>query len=324
MLVLFCMGNFNEFLNNKVKDEALIGVLKTLASGVCKVSLAVKTSSVSKAGSTNVYGEEQLALDVLSDRIMQDECKKNPLIGLLASEEMEDEIKIGEGKFAVAYDPLDGSSLVDVNLAVGSIFGVYKFEKSNNGVTGKKTFIGKKGDDQIAAMIATYGPRTSVIAAVKGLEGVYEFTLKHESSGSIEFYLTRDDIKVSEGKMFAPGNLRACSENEKYLRLLEYWVKEQYTLRYSGGMVPDVAQILLKGKGIFSYPSHKEYPNGKLRILFECAPMAFLMEKAGGEASDGQMRILDKKIEKTDQRTPIFIGSKEEVERCKKCLFEKL
>lgn len=303
------MKNLNEFLNNKVKDEALVSVLKTLMNGICKVSLAVKTSSVSKAGSTNVYGEEQLKLDVLADRIVVDECKKNLLIGFLASEEMENEIQIEENEFAITYDPLDGSSLVDVNLAVGSIFGVYKFEK-------EKTFVGKKGDEQIAAIIATYGPRTSVIMAVKDLKGVYEFTLKGD-----EFFLTRDDLKVSEGKMFAPGNLRACSENENYLKLLEYWVKEQYTLRYSGGMVPDVAQILLKGKGIFSYPSCEKYPSGKLRILFECAPMAFLMEKAGGEASDGQIRILDKEIENVHQRTPIFIGSKGEVDRCKKHLF---
>jgi fructose-1,6-bisphosphatase len=116
--------------------------------------------------------------------------------------------------------------------------------------------------------------------------------------------------------MFAPGNLRACSERKEYMDLMNFWCMEKYTLRYSGGMVPDINQILLKGKGIFSYPGYSEAPNGKLRLLFECAPMSYLMEQAGGAGSDGKIRILEKKVENIDQRTPIFIGSKAEVDRC--------
>jgi sedoheptulose-bisphosphatase len=226
--------------------------------------------------------------------------KENSLVGLIASEELPDEVKISDGEYAVCYDPLDGSSLVDVNLAVGSIFGVYK----------TKTFLGVSGGEQLASMIAVYGPRTTIVLTVKN--GVKEFVLNADN----KFVISNENITVSEGKMFAPGNLRAASERQDYMDLMNFWCKEQYTLRYSGGMVPDVNQILLKGKGIFAYPGYSEAPNGKLRLLFECAPMSLLMEQAGGASSDGKIRILDKKIEKLDQRTPIYIGSKGEVLRC--------
>lgn len=278
-----------------------VSVAMSLVSAVKRIAEAIKTSSTGKAGTFNIYGEEQLALDVLSDRIVQEECKKNSNIGLLASEELPEEVKIGDGKFAVAYDPLDGSSLVDVNLAVGSIFGIYQTE----------TFLGVKGADQVGAMIAVYGPRTTIVLAAKDHEA-QEFLLNSEG----EFVITHEDIKINEGKMFAPGNLRAAIERKDYLDLVNWWCKEQYTLRYSGGMVPDINQILLKGKGIFAYPGYSEAPKGKLRLLFECAPLSFIVEAAGGSASDGKMRILDQKLEKLDQRTPIYIGSKEEVLRC--------
>jgi len=286
-----------------VEDE-LFSVLGTLKDAVKKIAHAIEVSGTGKAGTQNIYGEEQLALDVLSDNIVQEECKKNPLIGLIASEELPDEVKLGNGKYAVAYDPLDGSSLVDVNLAVGSIFGIYKTD----------TFLGVKGADQVAAMIAVYGPKTTIVLAVDN--GVKEFVLNIEN----KFILSNDNIKVGEGKMFAPGNLRAAIERKDYLDLVNFWCKEQYTLRYSGGMVPDLNQILLKGKGIFSYPGYGDAPNGKLRLLFECAPMALLMTQAGGAASDGTIDILEKPLKKLDQRTPIYIGSKAEVERCCKAL----
>jgi len=307
------MKTFEDFLSDKNVDEKLSSVLKTLSNAVFSISEKIRTAETCKVGTENSYGEEQLALDVLSDRLISDECKKNPVIGLIASEELPDEMRIGDGDFAVAYDPLDGSSLVDVNLAVGSIFGVYEIPSLEGR---EKSFLGLRGDDQLSSMIAVYGPRTTIVVALKGCDTVNEFTLVGD-----KFCLSKEDLKVGEGKMFAPGNLRACRENLKYLDLATFWIRSEYTLRYSGGMVPDVNQILLKGKGVFSYPAHSKYPDGKLRILFECAPMAFLMEKAGGMASDGWVRILEKEFFKIDQRTPIFIGSKEEVSRCEKFLF---
>jgi sedoheptulose-bisphosphatase len=301
------MKTFCDLLKEKGCEENLFAVLGSLKDAAKAITEKIRTADTGKAGSSNVYGEEQLALDVLADKLIQEECGKNPAIGLLASEELPDEIKIGDGEFAVAYDPLDGSSLVDVNLAVGTIYSVYKLGENE----GRKSFVGVKGDDMLASMIVVYGPRTTILLALKDADGVCELTLKEG-----KFVLTNDDVKVGEGKMFSPGNLRAASELPKYVELMDYWMKEQYTLRYSGGMVPDINQILLKGKGIFSYPPYSKHPNGKLRLLFECAPMSLLMEKAGGASSDGKMRILEKTLEELEQRTPIYIGSKDEVNRC--------
>lgn len=309
---IFPMQTLQSFLQEKVQDEQLQSVLVTLSESVKAISERISTAETCKAGTNNEYGEEQMALDILADKLIQEECEKNEQIGLIASEEQPDEIWLGDGDFAVSYDPLDGSSLIDVNLAVGTIFGVYDL-KLRSDANQDKSFVGLKGDDLEVSMIAVYGPRTTIVLAIDG--EVNEFTL-----GEDEFYLSKSELKVGEGKMFSPGNLRACSENLKYLDLVTFWIRSEYTLRYSGGMVPDVNQILLKGKGIFSYPPYSKYPDGKLRLIFECAPMAFLMEKAGGAASDGYKRILEKTYEKIDQRTPIYIGSKEEVDRCSKYL----
>lgn len=298
------MQNLKSYLSEAGTDKNLLEIFESLTEAIKKISVAVRTADTGKVGTTNSYGEEQLALDVLSNNIMIEELKKNSLIGLIASEELPVEEKIGSGEYALAFDPLDGSSLVDVNFSVGTIVAIYK----------AKSFIGVKGDDQIVAMIAVYGPRTTIFLTVG--KGVAQFMLNKDG----EFILMKDNIQVGEGKYFAPGNLRACVNRQDYLELVNYWCKEQYTLRYSGGMVPDINHIFSKGKGIFAYPGHKDEPNGKLRLLFECAPMSLLMEQAGGAASDGKVRILEKKLENLEQRTPIFIGSKGEVERCEKML----
>lgn len=298
------MLTFEDYLKEISVDKELSAVLSSIVEAVKEISTAVKVGNLGKAGTENVFGEEQLNLDVLANRIFENHMKKNPLVGLIASEELDDEVKISDGEYAVCADPLDGSSLVDVNLAIGTIIGIYK----------TKSFIGLKGDDQIAALCAVYGPRTTFLLTV--CKGVVEFRM--DASGN--FYLSNDNLKVGAGKMFAPGNLRACSKREDYLKLVNFWCKEKYTLRYSGGMVPDINQIILKGKGIFCYPGYEDEPSGKLRLVFECAPMALLMEQAGGAASDGKISILQKQISTLDERTPIFIGSKEEVSRCEQFL----
>lgn len=299
------MKNLKEYLRDSGVVSELATVVLALAECVKEIAEVIKTDKGEKVGSENSFGEEQVTMDVKSDQIVTDGMRKTGVVGLVASEEMDEEMKIGEGQYAVASDPLDGSSLVDVNLAVGSIFGIYKTD----------TFYGRTGNDQVAAMIGVYGPRTAVFLTVR--EGTAYFVLNANG----EFLLQKDNLKIEEkGKMFAPGNLRAGAEREDYVQLLNYWVKEQYQLRYSGGMVPDIGQILLKGKGVFAYPGYSEQPDGKLRVLYECAPMALIVEQAGGVASDGQQDILGKRVESLSQRTPIFIGSKEEVEICNKFL----
>ena len=298
------MKTLKDYLISKEVSADLISVIKTVAASIVDIADAVRKSDGSKAGSSNIYGEEQLALDVLSDKIMMDHLKKNENVGLVGSEELDDELVIGEGDYAVCSDPLDGSSLVDVNLSVGTIVGIYK----------TKSFIGTKGDDQVAAIASLYGPSTTLFLTIK--KGLVQFKLDENG----EWVVMKNDIQVGEGKMFAPGNLRACKSREDYLKLVNFWVTNQYTLRYSGGMIPDINQIFLKGKGIFSYPGYGDAPDGKLRLLYECAPMSLLMEQAGGMSSDGKMRLLDKELKDLGQRSPIFIGSNEEVKRCEEYL----
>ncbi len=297
--------NFSEYLQRHGVDSGLHDVLQTVTGFFPKLAAAMSKGNLEgSAGSQNVFGDKQVKMDIFSNDLFTNELVKHPYVAMVASEELDDskDGSAGDGGYSVAYDPLDGSSLVDVNLSVGSIVGIYK----------GKGFLGRKGSDQVAAIIAVYGPRLTFMVTVG--HGVAEFIYDWEKK---DFLVNTEEVDIGDSKkMFAPGNLRACSDpNLKwYLDLMEYWLKNQYTLRYSGGMVPDVNQILKKGGGIFTYPAYNEMPNGKLRLLYECAPMAFLMEQAGGIAVCDDTMILDLTIEKLDQRTPIFIGSKKEVE----------
>lgn len=279
-------------------------VLKTVTDIFPRIADVMRGGMEGAAGSQNVYGEKQLKLDVFSNDLFTQALTKHPYVAMVASEELEESMNgaAGDEGYSVAYDPLDGSSLVDVNLAVGTIVGVYK----------GKGFVGRKGSDQLAAIIAVYGPRLTFMVTVG--HGVTEFIYDY---GKKDFVVNVEEVKVGESKkMFAPGNLRACSDPavKWYVDLMHYWLNNDYTLRYSGGMVPDINQILKKGGGVFTYPAYSEMPNGKLRVLYECAPMALLMEQAGGVAFTADGPVLDLTLEKLDQRTPIFIGSKKEVE----------
>lgn len=300
--------SLDKHIRDSKTDHDLRHLLVKIAHTAKYVHHAMQTGDLGLAGTSNMYGEAQLALDVLSNQIFVKELEDSHYTACLASEEMDEECKIPpekKGKYSVVFDPLDGSSLVNANLAIGSIFGIYETDK----------LIGKKGDDQIAAMIVVYGPRVTLLYTTKN--GVHEFILNAVG----EFILTKENIKVEkDAKNFAPGNLRAAATEAKYAKLVDHWMNEKYTLRYSGGMVPDINHIFMKEQGIFTYPGYKDAPDGKLRLLYECAPMALLMEQAGGRATNGKKRILDIEIEKLDQRTPIFIGSENEVKKAEKML----
>lgn len=301
---------FGEYLQHHGVENGLQDVMKTFVGILPKIAEAMRGGLEGAAGSQNVYGEKQLKLDVLSNDFFTEALTRHPFVSMVASEELEESMDgpAGDEGYSVAYDPLDGSSLVDVNLAVGTIAGFYK----------GKGFLGRRGSDQVAALIAVYGPRLTFMVSVG--HGVTEFIYNQSQK---DFVVNTESIKVGESKkMFAPGNLRACSDPQVkwYMDLMTYWLGNDYTLRYSGGMVPDVNQILKKGGGVFTYPGYSEMPNGKLRVLYECAPMAFLMEQAGGVAYSADGPILDLPLEKLDQRTPIFLGSKNEVELVQKYL----
>ena len=286
-------------LRNQNICNNLIHLICEIAEASKYVINAVRTGDLGVAGTSNLYGEEQLALDVLSDRIIRKRLVHSGVVCNIASEEM-DEIfaaqSNADGLYSVAYDPLDGSSLVDVNLAVGTIVSIYQ-----------GCDLLQEGRNQVAAMYILYGPRVSLVYSVGN--GVHEFTMNH----LMEFTLTRENVVMKpSGDIYAPGGLRKkyTPENEQFVRYLE---DKGSKLRYSGGFVPDINQVLMKGKGIFFYPALKDSPRGKLRLLFELNPMAYLIENAGGAASNGTTPILDIKPESLDQREPVYIGCTEDV-----------
>lgn len=286
-------------LRNQNINDNLIHLICEIAEASKYVINAVRTGDLGVAGTSNLYGEEQLALDVLSDRILKKRLIHSGVVCNIASEEMDEIFQAqadSHGLYSVAYDPLDGSSLVDVNLAVGTIVSIYE-----------GCDLLQKGRNQVAAMYILYGPRVSMVYSVGN--GVHEFTMNH----LMEFTLTRENVTMQpEGNIYSPGGLRNKYRegDEKFIRYLE---ARGAKLRYSGGFVPDINQILMKGKGIFMYPALNGSENGKLRVLFELNPMAYLIENAGGAATNGKMPILDILPEGLDQRAPIYIGCKEDV-----------
>ena len=269
------------------------------------ISAKIHESNRKLAGFQNVYGDEQLALDRISDDIMKNKLQFSGFVREYASEELEDIVKIGTGKekYIVTADPLDGSSLVDTNLAIGTIIGIHKESIFD---VGRKTMV--------AALYITYGPLITMIYSAG--RGAHEFVLDREG----EYVLSQENIRLKDkGSIFSPGGLRHDWTPE-HLKFIEQLEKDGYKLRYSGGFVPDINQILIKRGGVFTYPALKKSPQGKLRLLFELQPMAFIMEQAGGLATDGNEDILSIKVENVNQLSPVYIGSVTEVQKAKEFL----
>ncbi len=269
------------------------------------ISAKIHESNRKLAGFRNIYGEEQLALDRSADEILQSQFKFSGFVKDYASEEQPEIIRVGKGneRYSITADPLDGSSLVDTNLAIGTIIGIHRYS------------VLEKGEESlVAAMYITYGPLITMIYSAG--KGTHEFVLNREG----EYVLAEENITLNEkGSIYGLGGLRKdwLPEHLKFIESLE---EEGYKLRYSGGFVPDFNQILIKRGGIFSYPALKNNKKGKLRLIFELQPMAFLITQAGGMATDGKEDILSIKPESLDQRSPIYIGSRFEVEKAKEFL----
>jgi len=291
--------DLRQHLRSQNISDNMVHLICEIAEASKYVINAIRTGDLGVAGTSNLYGEEQLALDVLSDRIMRKRLIHSGVVCNIASEEMDEIFEVTsnpQGMFSVAYDPLDGSSLVDVNLAVGTIVGIYQ-----------GCDLLQPGRNMVGAMYILYGPRVSLVYSVG--KGVFEFTMNQ----LMEYTLTRENVRMKPaGDIYSPGGLRKkySPENENFIRYLE---DKGSKLRYSGGFVPDINQILMKGKGVFMYPALDDAPVGKLRLLFELNPMAFLIEQAGGSATNGEVRILDVNPEGLDQRCPVYIGCKEDV-----------
>lgn len=268
------------------------------------------------AGSSNVQGEEQKKLDVLANDILLETFDYGGLVSIAASEELDEPFSYGatgaQGRYAVLFDPMDGSSNIDVNGALGTIFSIRQRRE------GSVRDLLRPGTEQIAAGYVLFGP--AVLFVYSCGEGVHLFTL---DPGIGEFLLTSRRVRTpAKGRGYAVNEGRSRAWAEPVRAFVDYLKEEDaasgrpYATRYSGSMVADVHRILLEG-GIYLYPADAGSagkPGGKLRLLYECHPMAFVLEQAGGRASTGSERVLDLTPDALHARTPFAIGSDTEID----------
>lgn len=271
-------------------------LIETLYSLAPKVSELIILGETSYTTSINQSGDTQLALDVQSDLLIQEKLASLQCVKAIFSEEKEEVIQTNpQGKYLVAYDPIDGSSLIAGNLSVGSIFGIYT-----------DSFEGK---NLVASAYILYGPRLEIIVATqKNISPIHKRYNPIEKTWSEAMPISL----APQGKLNSPGGTQK-NWTSYHKSMIERLFNQGYRLRYSGGMVPDLHQILTKGGGLFSYPATSDAPQGKLRKLFEVFPFAFIFECAGGEAIDGHQRLLDLPISHSHESTQCFFGSKEEI-----------
>lgn len=296
-------GDLTQLLNN------IMTAIKAISSAVRKAGIA---KLYGMAGETNIQGEEVKKLDVLANELFINMMKSSYGTCLMVSEENENVIEVEtdkQGKYIVCFDPLDGSSNIDCLVSIGSIFAIYR-RNSTDPPSPKDAL--QSGRNIVAAGYGLYGSATMLVLSLGG--PVNGFMLD-PSIG--EFILTDPNIKIkSRGKIY--------SINEGYAALWDKAVSDYvhskkhpssgkpYGARYIGSMVADVHRTLKYG-GIFMYPATKDSPKGKLRLMYECSPMAYLIEKAGGIATTGKMPILDVVPDSIHQRCPIFLGSPDDV-----------
>ncbi len=284
---------------------------KIIASQIQRAGLL---EIVGETGKVNVQGEEVQKLDVIANDTLVRCLGYRGNIGLLVSEEDEEPHVIQDataaGKYTVLFDPLDGSSNINANVNIGTIFSILQHDPNAGGDI--MAHVLQPGSKQVAAGYVIYGSST-VLAYTAGY-GVHMFTLD-PSIGA--FVLAQENVRMPTlGKTYSVNEANSRqfpSGVQKYLD----WVKTEeagYSSRYIGSLVADFHRTLMRG-GVFLYPPTKKAPSGKLRLLYEANPLAFVAEQAGGMASDGQQRILDKKPKAMHERTPLIIGSRDEVDR---------
>ena len=261
------------------------------------------------AGSENTHGETVQKLDLYANEKLIDCLKNSGECAAVASEELEDfisfqTVKGKKAKYLVVFDPLDGSSNIDVNVSVGTIFGIYRRKSKPTGPISMDDFM-QKGSELVAAGYVLYG--TSTILVYTTGNGVNGFTLD-PSIG--EFCLSHRDVKIpSSGKQYSVNQGYYLKFDLEMRRYIDYCSDSNMGLRYIGSMVSDVHRIICNG-GIFLYPNTRKYPQGKLRLLYECNPLSFIVEQAGGKAITCQLeRILDLDVNHLHQRATIAIGS---------------
>lgn len=302
-------------------------VIPALLDSVSKVAEVLRASQeVTLAGTANTFGDDQLNVDVLAEDCIREAIASCPTILTASSEEDPVEKPSRENslhgedldaeKYTVAFDPLDGSSIIAPNWTVGTIIGIW------DGATA----LNQPAEKQIAAILGVIGPRTTAIVAVRIPGGISAcFEVGFSNDGIIGWKVIRPEVRFSpppyKTRYFAPANLRAAAEDTKYMALVTDLIQKKYTLRYSGGLIPDVVHALVKGQGIYISPV-TSISKPKLRRLYELFPVALVVECAGGDAvdpADGE-RILDRALLDTDERAGLVCGTREEVVLVKKAL----
>ncbi|MDD9338299.1 MAG: class 1 fructose-bisphosphatase [Providencia heimbachae] len=330
------MKTLGEFIVEKQQDFShATGELTSLLSAI-KLGAKIIHRDINKAGLvdilgtngvSNIQGEVQMKLDLYANEKLKAALKARGEVAGIASEE-EDEIVIFEGdraenaKYVVLMDPLDGSSNIDVNVSVGTIFSIYRRITPTGQSVSEADFL-QPGHRQVAAGYVVYGSSTMLVYTTG--YGVHAFT--YDPSLGV-FCLSHEKVMFpAEGKMYSinEGNYikfpMGVKKYIKYCQEQDEATGRPYTTRYIGSLVADFHRNLLKG-GIYIYPSTASHPNGKLRLLYECNPIAFLAEQAGGKASDGANRILDIIPTELHQRAPFFVGTEAMVNKAESFMRE--
>ncbi|KMP12572.1 fructose 1,6-bisphosphatase [Candidatus Nitromaritima sp. SCGC AAA799-C22] len=311
------LGATGEFtsLMNEILVAAKIISLEVNKAGIGGDILGV-------TGNTNVHGDEVQKLDELANETFLNIIGKSGTVCAITSEEMEEPVTIPPdqaGKYVFMMDPLDGSSNIDVNVSIGTIFSIYRKKSSGAKITDEDLL--QKGADQVAGGYVLYGSSTMFVYSSG--HGTHGFTLDPTLG---EFFLSHPDIKIPErGTIYSVNEGNTVNWSGKQKNLVSY-LKEKdcasgrpYKARYIGSLVSDFHRTLLKG-GIFMYPADSKNQNGKLRFAFEAGPVAFLVENAGGRASTGTERILDITPTSIHQCVPLYIGSRFDVETAEEYL----
>ena len=316
----FIIENQQAFPYSSGELSRLINSIRLAAKVVNhEVNKAGLVDITGAAGDTNIQGEQQQKLDVYANQKFIQTLTNREIVCGIASEENDEYITIQghnndhKNKYVVLMDPLDGSSNIDVNVSVGTIFSVYRRVTPVGTPVTMEDFL-QPGNLQVAAGYIVYGTSTMLVYTTG--HGVNGFTL-NPAIGT--YYLSHPNMKFAEG-----GNIYSVNEGnyaqfpqgvKDYIKYCQAEEEDRpYTSRYIGSLVSDIHRNMIKG-GIYIYPSSSKYPDGKLRLLYECNPMAFLAEQAGGKASDGYKRIMDIKPTELHERAPFFCGSKNMVEK---------
>ena len=322
--------SFTRYLVEKQRVDGRIPpqlrlLLEVVARACKRISFAVNKGELGEvmgtAGSENVQGEVQKKLDIIANETLIEANEWGGHLAAMASEEMEGIYVVPnrypQGEYLLMFDPLDGSSNIDVNVSIGTIFSVLKKPEGDRGVE-EKDFL-QAGGQQVAAGYCVYGPQTTLVLTVG--DGVAMFTLDREQGS---FVLTQENVRIPEDtKEFAINMSNMRHWDEPVRRYIDECLQgkegprgKDFNMRWIASMVADVHRIMTRG-GVFMYPWDKREPNkpGKLRLMYEANPMGWLVEQAGGAATNGRQRILDIQPTQLHQRVSVVLGSKNEVDR---------